>query len=486
MSYGNQTPQEAARSARLGSRQLAILPTKARNNALSAIHDALLLAKDEVLAANDRDMQKAAQAVKSGELSQSIAKRLDLRKKGKYDDMLQGILDVRALGDPIGKIDRRILLDDGLILERKSCPIGVLLIIFEARPEVIANIASLAIKSGNAAILKGGKESTESFKAIATVISKALDPTEVPRECLQLVTARSDIDSLLHLDADIDLVVPRGSNELVRYIKSHTQIPVLGHADGLCAIYLRADCPTDMAVNVILDAKLSYTAACNAVETLLVDEDALTTVFPAVVAALHKKGVQLFCDRKSKDVLASVLDKNDAAILQNATEEDFKTEFLDLKLAVMAIPKQATAIEAAELAVAHINEHGSHHTDAILTQDGGVAEYFLSAVDSAGVFWNTSTRMADGQRFGFGTEVGVSTNKIHARGPVGLEGLTIYKYRLLGSGQASADYGSGGKKWKHEALATGDGERYAADDEELEALRQWRARKTATANGSHG
>jgi len=484
MSYGNQTPQEAARAARLGSRRLAILPAKARNNALTAIHDALLHAKDDVLAANDRDMGKAAQAVKNGELSQSIAKRLDLRKKGKYDDMLQGILDVRELQDPIGKIDRRTLLDDGLILERKSCPIGVLLIIFEARPEVIANIASLAIKSGNAAILKGGKESTESFKAIATVISKALDSTEVPRDCLQLVTTRSDIDSLLHLDADIDLVVPRGSNELVRYIKSHTQIPVLGHADGLCTTYIRADCPVDMAVNVILDAKLSYTAACNAVETLLVDEDALTTVFPSVVEALHKKGVQLFCDTKSKDALTSVLGKHDAALLQDAREEDFNTEFLDLKLAVLTIPKQATGILAAEVAVAHINEHGSHHTDAILTQDREIAEYFLDAVDSAGVFWNTSTRMADGQRFGFGTEVGVSTNKIHARGPVGLEGLTIYKYRILGSGQASADYGSSGKKWKHEDLAIGEAERYAADDDELEMLRQYRARKKATSNGA--
>lgn len=485
MSYGNQTPREAARAARIGSRELAILPTKARNDALTAIHSALLQGKEEVLKANDKDMEAASEAVKSGKLSQSIAKRLDLRKKGKYDDMLQGILDVRELEDPIGKVDRRTLLDDGLILERKSCPIGVLLIIFEARPEVIANIASLAIKSGNAAILKGGKESTESFKAIATVISKALDSTQVPRDCLQLVTARSDIDSLLQLDQEIDLVIPRGSNELVRYIKSHTQIPVLGHADGLCSTYICADCPLEMAVKVVLDAKLSYTAACNSVETLLVDEDALKTVFPPVVEALHRKGVQLYCDAKSKDALSSVLDKHDAALLLDAREEDFKTEFLDLKLAVMTIPKQTSAMQAADVAITHINDHSSNHTDAILTQNRDVAEHFLDAVDSAGVFWNTSTRMADGQRFGFGTEVGVSTNKIHARGPVGLEGLTIYKYRILGNGQASADYGSSGKKWKHEKVPVGDEERYAADDEELEVLRQFRARKKATSNGVH-
>lgn len=483
MSYGNQIPQEAARAARLGSRQLAILPTKARNDALTAIHDALSEAKGDVLAANDKDMEAAAEAVKNGKLSQSIAKRLDLRKKGKYDDMLQGILDVRDLPDPVGTVDLRTLLDDDLILERKSCPIGVLLIIFEARPEVIANIASLAIKSGNAAVLKGGKESTESFKAIATVISKALDSTQVPRDCLQLVTARSDIDSLLQLDQDIDLVIPRGSNELVRYIKSHTQIPVMGHADGLCSTYIRADCQPDLAVKVILDAKLSYTAACNAVETLLVDEDALPTVLPPVVAALHRNGVQVYCDAKSKEALSMVLDKHDAALLQEAREEDFKTEFLDLKLAVKTIPKQSSAMQAADVAIAHINDHGSHHTDAILTQDREIAEHFLDAVDSAGVLWNTSTRMADGQRFGFGTEVGVSTNKIHARGPVGLEGLTIYKYLIRGSGQASAEYGSSGKKWKHDKLPVGEDERYAADDEELDVLRQFRARKKATSNG---
>jgi len=463
----------------MGSRELAILPTKARNEALTAIHDALSDAKAEVLAANARDMGQALQAVSNGEFSQSIVKRLDLSKKGKYEDMLQGILDVRELEDPIGKIDRRTLLDDGLVLERKSCAIGVLLIIFEARPEVIANIASLAIKSGNAAILKGGKESTESFRAIATVISNALGATAVPKDCLQLVMSRSDIDSLLQLEKDIDLVIPRGSNNLVRYIKSHTQIPVLGHADGLCTIYLRADCPQDMAVKVILDAKLSYPAACNAVETLLVDEEALTSVFPAVARELLEKGVSLRCDNSSRQALASTLNKHDTALLGEAVEEDYRTEFLDLMLAIMTVPKQSSASAAADIAINHINEYSSHHTDAILTQDRAIAQHFLDAVDSAGVFWNTSTRMADGQRFGFGTEVGISTNKIHARGPVGLEGLTIYKWRILGNGQASMDYGANGKRWKHERMALGEQERYAVDDEELEMLRQFRARKEA-------
>ncbi|KAH7064652.1 Aldehyde/histidinol dehydrogenase [Macrophomina phaseolina] len=477
MSLTNADPLDAARSARLASRALAVLPTQARNDALTAIHDALAAARDDILAANSRDLAAASQAAQSGELKESLVKRLDLGRKGKYEDMLQGILDVRSLPDPLGKIDVRTLLDDDLVLERRSSPIGVLLIIFEARPEVIANIASLAIKSGNAAILKGGKESTESFKAISTVISTALSTTAVPNDCLQLVTTRDAIKPLLELDQYIDLVIPRGSNELVSSIKKSTQIPVLGHADGLCSIYLRADCPVPMAAKVVVDAKTSYPAACNSVETLLVDEDALSTVLPAVAEALLAKGVRLRCDAASKAALTSTLDEHQAAFLQDAEDQDFRTEFLDLILAVKTIPRSASAEEAADLAIAHINEHSSHHTDAVLTQNQAIAERFQDGVDSSSVFWNTSTRMADGQRFGFGTEVGISTNKIHARGPVGLEGLTIYRWRINGNGQASADYGSGGKAWKHQQLPVGPQERYAATDDEWEALQRFRASK---------
>jgi glutamate-5-semialdehyde dehydrogenase len=396
-------------------------------------------------------------------------------------------------------VDRRTLLDDGLILERKSCPIGVLLIIFEARPEVIANIASLAIKSGNAAILKGkivqlvarhltnmitgGKESTESFKAISTVVSKALVSTAVPNDAIQLVTTRDAIKPLLQLDQYIDLVIPRGGNELVRSVKSSTQIPVLGHADGLCTTYLRADCLESTAVKVIVDAKTSYPAGCNSLETLLVDEDALTTLLAPVATELLRKGVSLRCDKLSREALTSTLDKHDAALIQDASEEDYKTEFLDLILAVKTIPKQGTAEASADLAIEHINEYSSHHTDAILTTNETIARRFQDAVDSAGVFWNTSTRMADGQRFGFGTEVGISTNKIHARGPVGLEGLTIYRWRIDGNGQVSAEYGSGGKQWKHQTLPVGDAERVAANDEELAVLRRFREQQGKQSNG---
>ena len=373
----------------------------------------------------------------------------------------------------VNKITLKTLLDDGLELTRVSCPIGVLLIIFEARPEVIANIASLAIKSGNAAILKGtvslstfhmpinyskvpgGKESTLSFRAISSTISNALANTLVPNSAIQLLTTRDVVASLLDLDKYIDLVIPRGSNELVRYIKNNTRIPVLGHADGLCSIYIHKDADTEMAVKIVLDAKLAYPAACNAVETLLVDEAALATILPSVATMLLIKGVSLRCDLASKAALSSKLPKSQATILQDSTEEDYVTEFLAPILAIKTIPtpREESSSTPCSLAIAHINAHSSHHTDAILTSSPAIADQFQSGVDSACVFWNTSTRMADGMRFGFGTEVGISTNKIHARGPVGLDGLMIYKYRINGSGQTAGEYGDGGKRWKHEKLS---------------------------------
>jgi glutamate-5-semialdehyde dehydrogenase len=385
-----------------------------------------------------------------------------------------------------------VLLDDGLLLERKSSPIGVLLIIFEARPEVIANIASLAIKSGNAAILKGlfisrnvqwltttgGKESVESFRTIATLVSAALSKTKVPNDALQLVTTRDAITPLLALDDCIDLVIPRGGNELVRTVKRGTSIPVLGHADGLCTVYLRADCPAKMAVDVLLDAKLSYTAACNSVETLLVDEDALMGAFVDAAIALAEAGVQLRCDEPALAVLTKYLPAAHQGKLKPSTPKDYSTEFLDLILAVKTLPRQPTPAAAALAAAEHINAHSSHHTDAILTTSSEAATAFLAAVDSAGVFHNASTRFADGQRFGFGTEVGISTSKIHARGPVGLAGLTIYRWLLVGDGHVSTAYGgAGGKAWVHRRLAAGEGEWVARDEEEMEALRAVRRKR---------
>ncbi|KAK3499780.1 gamma-glutamyl phosphate reductase [Neurospora hispaniola] len=443
MSLTNASPADAARAAKSASHVLATLSAEARNDALTAIHAGLTAARDEILAANARDLELARQAAADGKLSASLVSRLDLGKTGKWEDMLKGILDVRDLEDPVGRVTLRTKLDDGLELERVTCPIGVLLIIFEARPEVIANIAALAVKSGNAAILKGGKESTESFVAISTAISNALSQTQVPNDAIQLVTTRESIPQLLALDRDIDLVIPRGSNELVRYIKENTKIPVLGHADGLCSIYLTASADAKLAADVVVDAKTSYPAACNSVETLLVQESALTTVFPAVASALAAKGVELRCDAASKAALFPEITN-----IKDATPEDYNTEFLSLTLAVKTVPDLSAAI-------AHINTHGSHHTEAILTADQAEAERFMSAVDASGAYWNASTRFADGMRYGFGTEVGISTNKIHSRGPVGLEGLMIYKYKIRGQGHVSAVYGEGeGKKrFKHERLA---------------------------------
>lgn len=448
MSLTSSSALEAAQAAKSASHLLATLPVSARNDALTAIHDSLIASKDAILAANAKDMDAARQAAADGQLSQSLVSRLDLGKAGKWEDMLKGILDVRGLDDPLGVVDLRTRLDDGLVLERLTCPIGVLLIIFEARPEVIANIASLAIKSGNACILKGGKESTHSFVAISTAISAALAASSVavPEAAVQLVTTRDVIPQLLGLDAYIDLVIPRGGNDLVRYVKENTKIPVLGHADGLCAAYLDRSADPKMAAAVAVDSKTSYPAACNSLETLLVDEGALDGVFPAVAEALLAKGVTLRCDARSK-AAAENLSTTGGGKVEAAKDADFDTEHLALVLAVKAV-------SGLDEAVAHINTHGSHHTDAILTSDEAQAERFMTAVDSAGVYWNASTRMADGMRYGFGTEVGISTNKIHARGPVGLEGLTIYKYKVRGTGQVSAVYGEGeGKKrFLHEKL----------------------------------
>lgn len=271
--------------------------------------------------------------------------------------------------------------------------------------------------------------------------------TDVPNDAIQLVTSRDVIPQLLTLDQFIDLVIPRGSNKLVRYVKSSTKIPVLGHADGLCSIYLERSAEVDMAVRVIVDAKTSYPAACNSVETLLVEEAALESVLPAVAEALLANGVSLRCDIRSREALGHKLAAHLAVILQDSEESDFDTEHLSLVLAIKTVSSIQEAIE-------HINVHGSHHTDAILTGSAALAEQFMTSVDSAGVFWNTSTRMADGMRYGFGTEVGISTNKIHARGPVGLEGLMIYKYKIRGQGQVSAAYGEreGQRAFIHEKL----------------------------------
>ncbi|POY69904.1 putative Glutamate-5-semialdehyde dehydrogenase [Rhodotorula taiwanensis] len=447
---------QAARDAFTASQ---LLDASERHLALIAVKDALTAAKQEILEANRKDIEAARDQVAAGSMSSSLLKRLDLESSAdKYDSMLQGILDVDSLPDPTGQVTYARTLDDGLELHRVTCPIGVLLIIFEARPEVIANITALAIKSGNAAILKGGKESIHTQNVMSRVIQSALATTKLPSAYIQTVSTRSEIASLLSQDRYIDLVIPRGSNSLVKSIQNGTRIPVMGHADGLCAVFVDESAVPEKAINVVVDSKTTYTAACNSAETLLIHEALLSTLWPKLAAALLSAKVALRCDESTLAALTS--SSSEAAshpafstLVSASTPEDYDTEFLDLILAVKAVPSAAAAIQ-------HINSHSSHHTDAIVTESDENARAFSRGIDSAGVYVNASTRFADGFRYGFGTEVGVSTGKTHARGPVGLEGLVIYKYQVrstaaAGHGTSAFGSGPGQKPFLHTELPLG-------------------------------
>lgn len=428
--------EQIAKNARDAFTVLKTLSNEERNEALKAVHDSLAQAKQEILKANEEDMANATKA----NLSSSLVKRLDLSKGDKFDVMLQGVLDVASLEDPVGKVTLARQLDEGLDLYRVSAPVGVLLIIFESRPEVIANITALAIKSGNSAILKGGKESLHTFTAMANVVNEALSHTKVPRNAIQLIESREDVAQLLDQDQYIDLVIPRGSNQLVRNIKSNTKIPVLGHADGICSIYVDKDADLQMAAKVVLDAKTNYPAGCNAVEQLLIHRS-LASKTLEVVQLLLESNVTLHVTQQ----VASHLPESE--LIVPAVDGDFDKEFLSFDIAV-------DFTDDVDSAIKHINEHSSGHTESIITENRETAEKFLKAIDSSGVYWNASTRFADGFRYGFGTEVGISTNKIHARGPVGLEGLVIYQYQIRGHGQVVGDYlgGGGSREFIHKDI----------------------------------
>ncbi|MFP6737341.1 MAG: glutamate-5-semialdehyde dehydrogenase [Planctomycetota bacterium] len=432
---GNSTVEAVARRARAAALQLAALSAEPKNAALEAVGRKLQERREEILEANRADKADCEAEVESGSLSAALFKRLDL-EGSKFEAMLAGVGDVARLPDPVGRVTLATRLDDGLELYRVSCPLGVIGVIFEARPEAAVQIASLALKSSNAVILKGGREASRTNEALVAAIREALGEVDgVSPDAVQLVSTREEVREMLDLDRWIDLIIPRGSNELVQFIQESTRIPVLGHADGICSVYLDRDADLEKAVAVSVDAKTHYPAACNACETLLIHRDRLDDLLPAVGAALVEAGVELRADEEA----SARLEASAAAL------EDYDTEFLDKVLAVKTVSSLQEAVE-------HINSHGSHHTDAIVTEDDDAAEYFLSRVDSAGVFHNASTRFADGFRFGLGAEVGISTNKTHARGPVGLEGLVIYKYRLYGSGHVAADYDPGGRKFLHEGV----------------------------------
>ena len=429
--------EDTGRRTRAAALALATLPTSARDEAIEAIARALEDSAADILAANLADRE----AAEADGISPSLYARLKMDET-KLRGEIAGVRDVGRLPDPVGarQIHRR--LDDDLTLERVAVPVGVLGVIFEARPDAVIQISSLAVKSGNGVILKGGREAVRSCQAIVAAVRKGLEHTRVSPEAVQLLTTREETVELLKLDRYVDLIIPRGSNSFVRFVQDNTRIPVLGHADGICHVYVDAAAHIEKAVPIAVDSKIQYPAACNAAETMLVHRDIAATFLPAAGAALDAAGVSLRADERSLRILS------EAGIdgVEPATEDDWRTEYSALVLSVKVV-------DSLEEAVDHINTYGSRHTDAILTEDDGAAAAFIAAVDSAGVFHNCSTRFSDGFRYGFGAEVGISTQKLPPRGPVGLEGLVTYKYVLRGDGHIVATYsGADARPFSHRDL----------------------------------
>jgi len=420
--------QTMAQAAREASRRLATTSSGLRSTALLRLADLLEHQAHALLAANEADVRAAGDTLPAATLQ-----RLHLDAP-KLAAMAQGVRAVAALPDPLHRVQLRRLLDDGLELTRVSCPLGVLCVVFEARPDALVQISALALKSGNAVLLKGGSEARHSNAALLAVIQQALAEAGLPEAAVQGLPDREAVAVLLQRPDLVDLVIPRGSRELVRSLQAATRIPVLGHADGICHMYLDEGAETAMAVTLVRDAKLQYPAACNAVETVLIHRRAAARLLPALAADLAPRGVDL---RGCPACLELV------PTLGQATEVDWDAEYGAPILALKVVADL-------DAALAHIRAHGSGHTEAIVTGDPRAAARFLAEVDAAGVFHNASTRFADGYRYGFGAEVGISTGRIHARGPVGLEGLLSYRYLLLGHGQCVEDYtGPSGRPFRH-------------------------------------
>jgi len=405
--------------------KMALLPLETRNNALSEIINSLNENSDKIFSANLEDLKNADAAGLPG----PIISRLKFGEQ-KLADTLKGISDLVGLPDPLFKKIFERELDKGLTLKKVTCPIGVIGVIFESRPDALIQISALCIKSGNCCILKGGSEAANSNRVLFDIIYEAGLKAGLPENFAALAESRAEVGELLKCHESIDLVIPRGSNSFVQYIMENSKIPVMGHADGICHIYVDKYADIDKAIPVIVDAKTQYVAVCNAVETLLVHKDTAPALLPALKKHLDEKGVVIRGCSQSRAIIKC----------EEATEEDFQTEYLDYILSVKIVD---SIVEA----VSHINTFGSKHTDCIITEYNETAEYFMESVDSAGVYHNCSTRFADGFRYGFGAEVGVSTGKLHARGPVGLEGLVSYKFKLYGSGHIVADYSDGKKSF---------------------------------------
>ncbi|HBQ63415.1 MAG TPA: glutamate-5-semialdehyde dehydrogenase [Clostridiales bacterium] len=401
-----------------------------RNRALEKIAEALAENRVEIIQANRADLERGE---RQG-LPAPLYKRLKF-DEGKLQDAIEGIKSLIGLKDPIGDTSLARELDQGLELYRVSCPIGVIGIIFESRPDALVQISTLCLKSGNGVILKGGSEARETNRVLTRIIREASSGAGIPGDWICGLETREGVEAMLVLDDCIDLIIPRGSNSFVRYIMDHTRIPVMGHADGICHCYVDEDADVKMAVHITSDSKTQYVAVCNALETLLVHRDIAHLFLPELKRVMDEKGVTLLGCPKTCQIIS----------VGAATEEDWGTEYLDLRLSVKVV-------ENRDEAVRHINTYGSGHTDVIVTSSRDAAADFLARVDSGNVFWNCSTRFSDGYRYGFGAEVGISTGKLHARGPVGLEGLVTYKYKLLGTGQVVADYAERRKSFTHAPL----------------------------------
>lgn len=421
--------KEEVRKMKSDAPFLAASSIETRNKALALIGENLIAHADEIFEANEKDLA----AAKENLISQAVMKRLKFNE-AKLQDVVAGIKQLISLPDPLEHTTLARELDEGLTLYRISCPIGVIGVIFEARPDALVQISTLCIKSGNCAILKGGKETTHTNRKLFALIHESVVAAGLPENCMMQAEQHSEIDELLECHDSVDLLIPRGSNQFVQYIMNNTKIPVMGHADGICHIYVDADADQDKALPIIVDAKTQYTAACNAVETLLVNRSIAKEFLPKLYTVLKENGVTLRGTKEVADLIAV-----------EAIEEDEFIEYLDLIASVKLV-------DDVNEAITHINTHGSHHTDSIISENKETVLRFMQMVDSAGVYQNCSTRFADGFRYGFGAEVGISTSKIHARGPVGLEGLVTYKYKLFGNGHIVNDYATGKRSFHFKNL----------------------------------
>lgn len=420
---------EAARIAKEASTLLAATSTEKKNEGLRAIAEALAERQNEIIMANEEDLRRSQEE----QLAAPLLKRLKF-DENKIKETISGLLSLIELKDPVGEITMATELAEGLELFKVSCPIGVIGVIFESRPDAFVQISSLCLKSGNTVLLKGGSEARLTNKILWEIIVEATRTVNLCTGWIHLLETRDDVTSMLKLDTYIDLIIPRGSNDFVRYIMDNSRIPVMGHADGICHTYVDQDADLQMAIDLIVDGKTQYVAVCNATETLLVHEAIAEALVP-IGEALKAAGVVINGCPKTRQYIDCEL----------ATDESYKTEYLDYEISIKVVGNIDEAIH-------HINTYGSGHTDAIVTANQEAAEYFMALVDTGNAFWNCSTRFSDGFKYGFGAEVGISTNKIHARGPVGLDGLLIYKYKVIGHGHKASDFATGVKQFTHRQL----------------------------------